>query len=91
MNKENLFTGILIFIGYTQMSMKFFAGIGVGIFLGTKHDFKPYVKLFENKLEELHKEIEEKHNQLKAEEERKRDPPADASFFGSWFKSGKSN
>jgi len=85
----NLSTFISIYSIY-EMSFKFLFGFITGIYLGTKYDFKPHVKFTEDKIREFHKELEEKHNQLRTEEVKKQDPPADASFFGSWFKNKSS-
>lgn len=50
------------------MASKFLAGFVTGIFVSTKYDFKPYVSLVEDKLNSLHKELEQKRDEQKEKE-----------------------
>ena len=43
-NKELIFTGFFLFTIYSQMSMKFILGFGMGLYVGTEYNVKPFVE-----------------------------------------------
>jgi hypothetical protein len=63
----SIFAGFLFFLT-NDMASKFIAGFITGIFISTKYDFKPYVRLIEEKMIGLHKELEVKREEVKREE-----------------------
>jgi hypothetical protein len=45
---------------FLDMSMKFLLGLGIGIYIGTRYDFKPLIIYSETELNNKYKEFKEK-------------------------------
>lgn len=76
---------ITLFLSFTymffgEMGSKFFAGVFTGIYISSKYDFKPYVKIIEDKIYNLQKELEQKRDEIQKSQ------MIDNNWNFKWFK-----
>ena len=78
-NKELIITGILLFSIYSQMSMKFIFGFGLGLYVGTEYNVKPLVEYSKQHIIYKIQEINQNLEQYKK-------PEVDVGKFVGWEK-----
>jgi len=81
-SKELGFSAIFLYTIYSQMSIKFLAGFGIGLYLGTEYDMKPLVSYSKQYLIEKVNDLTQELEKYKKSEEKK-------SLLSSWFGDSK--